>query len=125
MLAVYHLYVGEDDAEARTSAKQGVLEYIGSSGAAHALTQEIEEPPSYRYHLAHRGALRGLTFDDLVERNRIVVGDVKRVRERLRYLIDRLRLSDVVGLFALGGLSDQQVRASMSRFIREVAPSLA
>jgi hypothetical protein len=40
----------------------------------------------------------------------------------LEYLCERLFLTDLAGLFALGGLADAQVRASMRRFIEQVAP---
>lgn len=123
VLAAYHVCVGETSGEAREAGAQGVKEYIGASGAAHALTQ-VEEPESFRAHLAHRSAMRSLSFDDLVERNRVLVGNAEEVRDRLRYLRERLCLTDVAGLFALGGLADEQVRASMRRFMRDVVPQV-
>lgn len=123
VLAAYHVCVGETSGEAREAGAQGVKEYIGASGAAHALTQ-VEEPESFRAHLAHRSAMRSLSFGDLVERNRVLVGNAEEVRDRLRYLRERLCLTDVAGLFALGGLADEQVRASMRRFMRDVVPQV-
>ncbi len=122
ILAVYHLYVGEDAAEARSSGSAGVLEYMRVAGSAHSLTPNVEEPESYRGHLAHRAAIRTLGFDDLLQRNRVLIGSAGELREQLRYLRDQLHLTDVAGLCALGGLTDAQARASMRRFIKDVAP---
>lgn len=122
ILAAYHLYVGEDAAEARSAGSAGVMEYIATAANAHKLTPKLEEPESFRSHLAHRAALQTLSFDDLLARHRVLVGSAVEVRDQLRYLRERLRLTDVAGLFALGGLTDAQVRASMRRFVEDVAP---
>ena len=122
ILAAYHLYVGEDATEARSSGSAGIMEYIAAATNASKLTQNVEEPESFRGHLAHRAALQTLGFDDLLERNRVVVGSAAQVRDQLSYLRERLRLTDVAGLFALGGLTDHQVRASMRRVVEDVAP---
>jgi hypothetical protein len=37
---------------------------------------------------------------------------------------ERLYLTDLAGNFALGGLSDAQVRAAMRRFMQQVAPAI-
>lgn len=122
VLACYHLYVGEDAVEARASAAAGVMEYIATAGDAHKLTPNLEEPESFRSHLAHRASVRALSFEELLARNRVVVGSAAEVRDQLGYLRERLYLTDVAGLFALGGLTDAQVRASMRRFVDEVSP---
>jgi len=122
ILSAYHIYVGEDAAEARSSGLTGIMEYIRAAASAHALTPNIGEPESFRSHQAQRDEMRKLGFNDLVARNRVVVGSAAEVREQLRYLCDRLYLTDVAGLFALGGLTDVQVRSSMRRFVEEVAP---
>jgi natural product biosynthesis luciferase-like monooxygenase protein len=122
--ATYHIHVGETSERARKAGRFGVMEYIGSSGKAHALTPDIADPASYQAHTANRAVMRGLSFEDLVERGRVIVGDADQVRERARHVTQRLFVTDLVGDFALGGLSDVAVRASMQRFMERVAPSL-
>jgi alkanesulfonate monooxygenase SsuD/methylene tetrahydromethanopterin reductase-like flavin-dependent oxidoreductase (luciferase family) len=49
---------------------------------------------------------------------------LEELREKLEHLRERLYLTDVAGNFALGGLTDAQARASMQRFIEQVAPKV-
>ena len=124
VLGVYHAYVGENSSEARAAAAQGLAEYNAAAFQAHSLTPGLAEPESYRSHERHRAQMRQITFADMVARNRVLVGDVNEVRDKVAYVRDRLYLTDLAGLFALGGLSDSQARASMRRFMEDVAPKV-
>jgi hypothetical protein len=84
----------------------------------------MADPESYRSHERHRAAMKRLTFSDLVDQNRVLVGSAEEVREKLRYVRERLYLTDVAGNFALGGLTDSQTRTSMRRFMEQVAPKV-
>jgi hypothetical protein len=55
----------------------------------------------------------------------VLVGDSNEVRDKVAYVRDRLYLTDLAGLFALGGLTDPQARASMRRFMEDVAPKVS
>jgi hypothetical protein len=66
--------------------------------------------------------MKRLTFDELVEQNRVLVGSAEEMRDKVAYVRERLYLTDLAGNFALGGLTDAQTRASMRRFMEEVAP---
>jgi alkanesulfonate monooxygenase SsuD/methylene tetrahydromethanopterin reductase-like flavin-dependent oxidoreductase (luciferase family) len=122
VLGVYHAYVGENSTEARSAGAGGLTEYNKAAFHAHSLTAGMADPESYRSHERHRIQIRQLTFEEMVARSRVLVGNAEEVRERLEYLCERLFLTDLAGLFALGGLADAQVRASMRRFIEQVAP---
>ncbi len=122
ILAVYHIYVGEDAEEARASGANGVKQYTSAAASSHSLTPNVEDPQSYRSHLAAREATRGLSFDEFIERNRVLIGSATEVRGQLQYLREQLYLTDVAGLFALEGLTDAQTRTSMRRFMTDVAP---
>ena len=124
VLGVYHAYVGESSAEARAAAQHGLHEYHSAAQVAHSLTPGMADPPSYRSHDKHRAAMKRLTFDELVDQCRVLVGDANEVRDKLDYVRERLFLTDWAGNFALGGLSDQQVRASMQRFMEHVAAKI-
>jgi hypothetical protein len=84
----------------------------------------MADPASYRSHEQHRAQMKHLTFDDLVEQSRVLVGSAAEVREKIEYVRERLYLTDLAGNFALGGLSDAQVRAAMRRFMQQVAPAI-
>ena len=68
--------------------------------------------------------MRQLTFDDMVARSRVLAGSAEEMRERVEYVRERLYLTDMAGNFALGGLTDDQTRASMRRFMEQVAPKV-
>jgi alkanesulfonate monooxygenase SsuD/methylene tetrahydromethanopterin reductase-like flavin-dependent oxidoreductase (luciferase family) len=124
VLGVYHACVGVNSAEARRAAAPGLHEYHSAAQAAHSLTPGMADPESYRSHDKHRAAMKRLSFDELVEQNRVLVGSAEEVRAKVAYVRERLYLTDLAGNFALGGLSDEQARASMQRFMEQVAPNI-
>lgn len=124
VLGVYHLYVGESAAEARSTSMEGVAAYHSAAAQARNLTAGMAEPESYRSHEEHRAKVRTLTFEDMVNQNRVLIGSVEEVRERVAHVRERLYLTDLAGNFALGSLDDSLVRASMRRFIEQVAPKI-
>ena len=122
VLGVYHAYVGESSAAARGTAEVGLAEYQAAASQAHSLTPGMADPESYRSHERHRAQMKRLTFDELVEQSRVLVGDAAEVRDKVEYVRERIYLTDLAGNFALGGLTDAQVRTSMRRFMEQVAP---
>jgi alkanesulfonate monooxygenase SsuD/methylene tetrahydromethanopterin reductase-like flavin-dependent oxidoreductase (luciferase family) len=124
VLGVYHACVGESSREARAAAEVGLAEYHSAASQAHSLTPGMADPESYRSHERHRAAMKRLTFEELVEQSRVLVGSVEEVRDKVEYIRERLYLTDLAGNFALGGLSDAQVRASMRRFMEQVVPKI-
>ena len=124
VLGVYHAYVGENSTEAHAAGAQGLAEYNAAARAAHSLTPGMADPASYHSHEKHREQMKILTFDELVDQSRVLVGTSNEVREKLEYVRERLYLTDMAGNFALGGLTDEQTRASMRRFMEQVAPKI-
>jgi natural product biosynthesis luciferase-like monooxygenase protein len=122
VIAMYHIYVGENSSEARFTAEPALAGYHAAAAEARNLTQGIPEPESYRTHDEHRAKMRKLTFNDLVEQNRVLVGDTAEVREKVAHVCERLHLTDLAGNFALGSLPDSATRATLRRFMEEVAP---
>jgi natural product biosynthesis luciferase-like monooxygenase protein len=125
VLGVYHTYVGETSAEAHAAAAHGLAEYNTAAFHAHSLTPGVAEPESYRSHERHRAQMRQMNFEDMLARSRVLAGSAEEVREKVEYVRERLYLTDLAGLFALGGLTDAQARASMRRFMEQVAPKIA
>lgn len=124
VLGVYHTYVGETLEEASAAAAKGLAEYNSAAREAHSLTPGMADPESYRGHERHREQMKVLTFEQLVNQSRVLVGTAEEVREKVEYVRERLSLTDVAGNFALGGLTDEQTRASMRRFMEQVAPRI-
>ena len=122
VIAMYHIYVGESSAEARATAEPALAAYHAAAAEARNLTQSIPEPESYRTHDAHRAKMRKLTFNDLVNQNRVLVGDAAEVREKVAHARERLHLTDLAGNFALGSLPDAPTRVALRRFMEDVAP---
>ena len=60
----------------------------------------------------------------MLARNRVLAGSAEEVHEKVEYVRERLYLTDLAGNFALGGLTDDQARASMRRFMEQVAPKV-
>ncbi len=124
VIAMYHIYVGEDSAEARATAEPALAAYHAAAAEARNLTQGIPEPESYRTHDEHRAKMRKLTFHDLVDQNRVLVGSAAEVRDKVARVRERLHLTDLAGNFALGSLPDAATRATLRRFMAEVAPKV-
>ena len=124
VIAMYHIYVGENSTEARATAEPALAAYHVAAAEARNLTQGIPEPESYRTHDEHRAKMRKLTFYDLVDQNRVLIGDAAEVREKVAYVRERLRLTDLAGNFALGNLPDAPTCAALRRFTEKVAPQL-
>jgi hypothetical protein len=84
----------------------------------------VADPESYRSHERHRAQMRQLSFEDMLARNRVLAGSAEEVRDKVEYVRERLYLTDLAGNFALGGLTDTDARASMRRFMEQVAPKI-
>lgn len=124
VIAMYHIYVGENSREARATAEPALAAYHAAAAEARNLTQGIPEPESYRTHDEHRAKMRRLTFNDLVEQNRVLVGDAAEVCDKVAHVRESLYLTDLAGNFALGSLPDAPTRATLRRFMEQVAPKI-
>lgn len=124
VIAMYHVYVGENAGEARATAEPALAAYHAAAAEARNLTQGIAEPESYRTHDEHRAKMRRLTFNDLVDQNRVLVGNGAEVRDKVAHVSERLHLTDLAGNFALGSLPDEPTRATLRRFMEHVAAKL-
>jgi natural product biosynthesis luciferase-like monooxygenase protein len=124
VIAMYHIHVGENSTEARSTAEPALAAYHAAAAQARDLTQGIPEPDSYRAHDEHRARMRKLTFQDLVDQNRVLVGDAAEVHEKVAHVAERLRLTDLAGNFTLGNLPDAPARTGLRRFMEKVAPRI-
>lgn len=108
-----HIHVAETDAKAREQAKP-----------AFELFQH-----NYLYRMIRRGQPERYEgrkhFDEELAENRIVVGAPATVRERLADWLERSGANYIIGCFAFGSLTGDQMLSSVDLFAREVMPALA
>jgi alkanesulfonate monooxygenase SsuD/methylene tetrahydromethanopterin reductase-like flavin-dependent oxidoreductase (luciferase family) len=92
---------------------------------------ELMNPPGYMSPSSMRGVLAAgmtpfpqLSYEDLLSGGYAVVGGPASVTARLRELRDELGFGQLIGLFAIGGLTHEQTVRSMELFSTEVMPAL-
>jgi alkanesulfonate monooxygenase SsuD/methylene tetrahydromethanopterin reductase-like flavin-dependent oxidoreductase (luciferase family) len=88
-------------------------------------------PPGYMSPSSMRGVLMAgmkpfaeLSYEDLLAGGYAVVGSPETVAARLRELRDELGFGQLIGLFAIGGLTHERTIRSMDLFSAEVMPTL-
>jgi alkanesulfonate monooxygenase SsuD/methylene tetrahydromethanopterin reductase-like flavin-dependent oxidoreductase (luciferase family) len=84
---------------------------------------------NYTYRFVRRGNPERYadrhTFDEELARGRIVVGSPSTVRQRLADFVDRSGANYVIGCFAFGSLTLDQILRSVQLFAEEVIPALS
>jgi alkanesulfonate monooxygenase SsuD/methylene tetrahydromethanopterin reductase-like flavin-dependent oxidoreductase (luciferase family) len=122
------IYVAESDEQAHREGRPQV-EWLFHRGLKQR--PEIVFPPGYMSQSSMRAMLMSgmkpypeLTYEELIADGYAVVGCPDAVIGRLRELHDELGFGQVIGLFALGGLSHRQVMGSMELFAAKVMPAL-
>jgi len=120
--------VGENDEQAHRDGRPHV-EWLFHRGLKQS--PEIVFPPGYMSPSSMRGLLMSgmkpypeLSYEELLAGGYVIVGGPQTVAARLRELYGELGFGQVIGLFALGGMTHEQVVGSMERFAAEVMPEL-
>jgi alkanesulfonate monooxygenase SsuD/methylene tetrahydromethanopterin reductase-like flavin-dependent oxidoreductase (luciferase family) len=120
------VYVAETTEQALAEGERGYFRFF-------QLFSNSDDPryttPSTEGWQHHTGiALRRLgskTFEELDDSNYVVFGDPERVRAKLASIASEIgSLDGLVGIFAFGTLSHEQVCRSLRLFAAEVMPSL-
>jgi alkanesulfonate monooxygenase SsuD/methylene tetrahydromethanopterin reductase-like flavin-dependent oxidoreductase (luciferase family) len=123
------IYVADTDEKAHEEARP-IIEWLYHKGLKQ--TAEMVTPPGYMSPGSLRGVLasgmRGLgvtSYDDLLAQGQAVVGSPSSVAKRLGELYDDLGgFGQIIGLFAIGPSTPEQVRRSTELFATEVIPVL-
>ena len=123
------IYVADTDERAHSEAKP-VIEWLYQKGLKQ--TAEMVNPPGYMSPGSLRGVLasgmRGLgsaSYEDLLANGQAVVGSPPSVTKRLGELYDELGgFGQIIGLFAIGPSTHEQVTRSTELFATEVMPAL-
>jgi alkanesulfonate monooxygenase SsuD/methylene tetrahydromethanopterin reductase-like flavin-dependent oxidoreductase (luciferase family) len=119
------VYVAETDADAHREARPA-LEWLFRRGLK--ITAQLHAPPGYMSLSSLRGVMMSgmksfseLTYDDILAEGRAVVGSPETVAARLLELYDELGgFGQLIGLFAIGTATHEQVTRSAELFATEV-----
>ncbi|HXT94412.1 MAG TPA: LLM class flavin-dependent oxidoreductase [Trebonia sp.] len=122
------IYVADTDEKAHREA-QPVVEWLYHKGLKQ--TGEMVTPPGYMSPGSLRGVLAsglrmgGNSYEDLLANGQAVVGSPSSVTKRLSELYDELGgFGQIIGLFAIGPSTHEQVKRSAELFATEVMPVL-
>jgi alkanesulfonate monooxygenase SsuD/methylene tetrahydromethanopterin reductase-like flavin-dependent oxidoreductase (luciferase family) len=123
------IYIADTDEKAHAEARPAV-EWLYHKGLKQ--TPQMVTPPGYMSPGSLRGVLAagmrapGLTsYEDLLAQGQAVVGSPSSVAKRLSELYDDLGgFGQIIGLFAIGPSTHEQVMRSAELFATEVIPVL-
>jgi alkanesulfonate monooxygenase SsuD/methylene tetrahydromethanopterin reductase-like flavin-dependent oxidoreductase (luciferase family) len=122
------IYVAPTDEQAHREA-QPQLEWLFRKGLKQG--PEIVFPPGYMSPSSLRGVLSSgakpfaaLSYEELLTHGYAVVGSPDTVANRLGELQSELGFGQIIGLFAIGGMTHEQVVASTELFAADVMPAL-
>jgi alkanesulfonate monooxygenase SsuD/methylene tetrahydromethanopterin reductase-like flavin-dependent oxidoreductase (luciferase family) len=123
------VYVADTDEQAHREARP-VLEWLYRKGLKQ--TAEMVTPPGYMSPGSLRGVLAsgmrslgGSSYEDVLANGQAVVGSAAAVADRLADLYEKLGgFGQLIGLFAIGPSTHQQVMRSAELFASDVMPAL-
>jgi alkanesulfonate monooxygenase SsuD/methylene tetrahydromethanopterin reductase-like flavin-dependent oxidoreductase (luciferase family) len=123
------IYIADTDEKAHAEGRPAV-EWLYHKGLKQSA--EMVTPPGYMSPGSLRGVLgsgmRGFgkqSYEDLLANGQAVVGSPASVTERLGQLYEELGgFGQIIGLFAIGPCTHEQVTRSSELFMSEVAPAL-
>ena len=123
------VYVADTDERAHREARPA-LEWLYRKGLKQ--TAEMVTPPGYMSPGSLRGVLSsglrslgGLSYEDLLANGQAVVGSPAAVADRLAELYEKLGgFGQLIGLFAIGPSTHEQVMRSAELFAADVMPAL-
>jgi alkanesulfonate monooxygenase SsuD/methylene tetrahydromethanopterin reductase-like flavin-dependent oxidoreductase (luciferase family) len=133
------VYVGETDAQAKEEAREGIWYFLKNCLKGHLRRTGRQltfgpgvpyiAPKDFRAFLEHAKPNSKLlgdadSWEELEKSNSIVIGDSETVYRRLSKLIEESQCGNLLIQFHMGNMPQDIVRASMKRFMENVAPRL-
>jgi alkanesulfonate monooxygenase SsuD/methylene tetrahydromethanopterin reductase-like flavin-dependent oxidoreductase (luciferase family) len=116
IFVMYPIYVGDDDAQARTEVIEHWHRWRTFALEAMGLLATKDE--------AHQRVFNHLTYDLMVRDSRGIFGGPESCARILRKIIEVVGVTHIGLTFHFGGLSQDRVLKSMERFARQVRPAL-
>jgi natural product biosynthesis luciferase-like monooxygenase protein len=126
IFANLHSYVAPTRDQAKADAEAALNRYLARAQAYHRRGQALGKPlpPSYADYPSLRENFAGMSWDELVAQGKLIVGSPDDCVRALQRVQADYGVSHFGGTFYFGGLSQQQVHASMRLFAEHVAPAL-
>jgi alkanesulfonate monooxygenase SsuD/methylene tetrahydromethanopterin reductase-like flavin-dependent oxidoreductase (luciferase family) len=118
------VFIAETDAEARRETYQYLLGYWELWQRYAQFTREGLVADYYNSWLRRAPKLADMSYEELVERNMLLIGAPDTVAAQLRALTLELDIAILTCVFHLGGLPHERVVRSMRLFADEVLPKV-
>jgi alkanesulfonate monooxygenase SsuD/methylene tetrahydromethanopterin reductase-like flavin-dependent oxidoreductase (luciferase family) len=120
------IYVAETTEQALAEGERAYFRFFQLFSTSEDPRYQAVSPAGWRHHTGLAMRRNGeKTFEDLDASNYVVFGDPARVRAKLASIVDEVGgLDALVGTFAFGTLSHEQVCRSLRLFADEVMPGL-
>ncbi|MGH4031849.1 LLM class flavin-dependent oxidoreductase [Actinomycetota bacterium Odt1-20B] len=123
VLASLPLYVGSDDREAGATADPLLSHYLRVwAESADAWTSTVST--DYRGYTGMSRAIRAMTPESFRTLGGAVVGDARRVTDRIRHIAEILDVDGFLWQVDFGAVGGAVARASVERFCADVLPEL-
>ena len=118
------IHVGEDDARAREEAQSYLLQYWELWNRYTQFTAGGRLPDSYDFWRRQAPMLHGMSFEEILAQDMVLLGGPERVAEAITRIAGRLPLMGLAMVFKLGAMPYDMVERSMTLFGREVMPRI-
>jgi alkanesulfonate monooxygenase SsuD/methylene tetrahydromethanopterin reductase-like flavin-dependent oxidoreductase (luciferase family) len=122
VLAVYHLYCGEDDADVRGTADPALARYQAFTTAADQSRQAFRDPTAYAAWQGFFENRKTITLEQM-KATRAVIGTPAECKENIARIADWYGVTYLAFEVNFGSLPHDAVMTSMRRFAAEVMPA--
>lgn len=121
VMAVYHMYCAETDADAATVADAALARYQAFTKATDMSRQAFRDPVAYRDWKGFFENRESITLEQM-KATRAVIGRPAECADKVRMLTERFGITQLCFEVNFGALPHQRVMESLRRFAAEVMP---
>ena len=118
------IYVADSDALARAEAQPYLLQYWDLWNRYTQFTRGGKLPDSYDFWRRQAPMLHGMSFDEIVAKDMVILGSAETVANAILRLSSQLELMGLAMIFKLGAMPYDMFERSMSAFGEEVVPRI-
>jgi alkanesulfonate monooxygenase SsuD/methylene tetrahydromethanopterin reductase-like flavin-dependent oxidoreductase (luciferase family) len=118
------VFVAKNRSDAESIPRASIMSYYETTGRLMAkLAQHKGLPEQFKTYDQVGGLMKDLTYERVLS-DYAVIGEPAAVRDRLLQLREELKLDEILAWINMGGLSHEQVSASMKLIGEQVLPHL-
>jgi alkanesulfonate monooxygenase SsuD/methylene tetrahydromethanopterin reductase-like flavin-dependent oxidoreductase (luciferase family) len=118
------IYVADSDTRARAEAQSYLLQYWELWDRYTQFTQGGRLPDSYDFWRHQAPMLHGMSFDEIVANDMVLIGSPETVAKAILRIAGQLDLMGLALIFKLGAMPYDMLERSMTRFGEEVMPRI-